>query len=93
MVCVLQKVCCTTLQSHLTKKHIPSYIREFLKQFLKNATQTMKSLLTFQPTKTILNFLLNIRPIKQNSLIQTYQGKSKEDATPTIPFPEDVTCA
>ena len=93
MVCVLQKVCCTTLQSHLTKKNIPSYIREFVKQFLKNATQTMKSLLKLQLAKTISNFLLNIRAIKQNSLTQTYHGKSKEDTIPTIPFPEDVNRA
>ena len=41
------------LKSPATKKIMPSYIKEFEKQLLKNATQTTKSLLTFQPTKTI----------------------------------------
>lgn len=41
-------VCCTTLQSPAIKKIIPSYIKEFVKQLLKNAT-------TFQPTQTIPN--------------------------------------
>ena len=52
----------------------------------------MKSLLMFQPKKTIPNFLPNIRPLKQ-SLAQTYHGKSKEDTILTISFPEDLTCA
>ena len=74
------------------KKIILRNIRVFVKQFLKNATQTMKSLLMFQPKKTIPNFLPNIRPLKQ-SLAQTYHGKSKEDTILTISFPEDLTCA
>ena len=53
----------------------------------------MKSLLTFQPKKTIPNFLPNIRPLKQSSLAQTYHSKSKEDKILTISFPEDLTCA
>ena len=61
--------------------------------FLKNATQTTKSLLTFQPTKTIPDFLQNIGHLKQSSLTQKCHGKSKGDAIPTIPFLEDVTCA
>ena len=74
------------------KKIILRNIRVFVKQFLKNATQTMKSLLMFQPKKTIPKFLPNIRPLKQ-SLAQTYHGKSKEDTILTISFPEDLTCA
>ena len=93
MVSALQKVCCTTLQSPATKKIIPSYIKEFAKQLLKNATQTTKSLLTFQPTKTIPNVLPNIRHLKQSSLTQKCHGKSKGDTILTIPFLEDVICA
>ena len=84
MFYVLQKVCCTSLQSSATKKIIPSYIREFAEQLLKNATQTIKSLLTFQPKKMIPHFLPNIK---------TNQLNPKGDMIPTIPFPENVTCA
>ena len=93
MVSVLQKPCCTTLQSPATKKIIPSYIKELVKQLLENATQTAKSILTFQPTKTISNFLPNIGHLKQSSLTQKCHGKSKGDTIPTIPFLEDVICA
>ena len=93
MVSVLQNVCCTTLQSPATKKITPSYIKESAKQLLKNATQTTKSLLTLQPTKTIPNFLPNIGHLKQRGLTQKCHGKSKGDTIPTIPFLEDVICA
>ena len=55
--------------------------------------QTLKSLLTFQPTKAIPNFLPDIGPLKQSSLTWKYHVKSKGNTTPTIPFPEDITCA
>ena len=91
-LCLTESLLCYTTIT-CDKKLIPSYIREFVKRFLKNTTQTMKSLLTFKPTKTMPNFRPNIRPLKQSSLTQTYHGKSKEDTIPSIPFPEDVTCA
>ena len=52
-----------------------------------------KSLLTFQLTKAILNFLPNFGPLKQSSLTKKYYGKSEEDESSTIPFSEVVTCA
>ena len=76
----------------MTKKIIPNYIKEFAKQLLKNATQTIKSILTSQPKKTISNLLPNIGPLKQSSLTQKYYGKSKGGTIPTIPFPGDPTC-
>ena len=77
---VLQKVCGgTTLQSPATNKIIPSYIKELVKQLLKDAMQTIKSLLMFQPTKTVPNFLPKIGPFKQSRLTQKYHGKSKGD--------------
>lgn len=91
MVYVSQKVCCTTLQSHATKKIIPSYIKKFTKQLLKNTTQTIKIVLPFQPTKMIPNVLPNIGSLKQSSLTQNH-GESKGDIIPKIPLPEDVTC-
>ena len=60
--------------------------------FKKRYAQTTKSLLTFQPTKTITNFLPNIGHLKQSSLTQKCHGKSKGDTIPTIPFLEDVIC-
>ena len=93
MIYVLQKVYCTTLQASATKKVTPSYIKEFAKQLLENTTQTIKSLLTFQHTKTMQKFLSNIGRLKQSSLTRKNHGKSKGDAISTIPFPEDVTCA
>ena len=71
---------------------MPSYKKEFAKQLLKNATQTIKSILTSQPKKTISNLLPNIGPLKQSSLTQKYYGKSKGGTIPTIPLPGDVTC-
>ena len=64
MVYVLQKVCCTTLQSPMTKKIIRSYMKEFAKQLLKNAKQT-KSFKV--PTyKNDTNFP-NIETLKQSN--------------------------
>ena len=74
-----------------TKKIISSCIKEFEKQLSENATETIKSLLTFQPTKTIPNFLLNNGSLKQSSLTRKYHGKLKGDTFPIIPFLEDVT--
>ena len=82
MVYVLQIVYCATLQSPAKKKIIPSYIVEFTKQLLKNAAITIKRFLTFQPTKTMPNFLRKIWPLRQNSLTHKYHGKSKEDTVP-----------
>ena len=53
--------------------------------------ETIKSILMPQTTKTKINVLQNIDPLKQNSLTQKYHGKSKGHTGPTIPFPEDVT--
>lgn len=92
-VYVLLKVCCISLLSPATKKIIPNYIKEFVKQLLKNTMQTTKNLLTFQPIKTKSNFLQNFEPLKQNSLTQNYHNKSKGDTGSKISFPEDVTCA
>ena len=55
--------------------------------------QTLESLLTFHPTKAIPNFLPGIGPLKQSSLTQKCHVKSKGNTIPTIPFPEDITCA
>ena len=93
MVSVLQKSVVLRYNHLRQKKIIPSYIKEFAKQLLKNATETTKSLLMFQPTKTIPNFLPNIGHLKQSSLTQKCHGKSKGDTIPTIPFLEDVICA
>ena len=67
------------------------YIKEFSKQLLKIAMQTIKSLLTFLPTKTIPNFLSSIEPLKQSSLTQNYNGKLKGHTILTIQLPEGIT--
>ena len=91
MVYILQKVCCTTIQSPATTQIISSYIKEFSKQLLKIAMQPIKSLLTFLPTKTIPNFPSSIEPLKQSSLTQNYNGKLKGHTILTIQFPEGIT--
>ena len=47
------------------KSVVRSYIKETVKELLKNATQTIKSLSTFQPTKPIPNFSWKIGPLKK----------------------------
>ena len=66
----------------MTKKTTPSFITQLLKQLLKNITQTIKSVLTFQPSQTIPNFLSSIASLKQNSLTQKFHDISKGDASP-----------
>ena len=61
---ILKEVYCAILETPATKKIIPSHMKGFAKQILKNATQTIKSLLTFQPTKTLPNVLPNMWPLK-----------------------------
>lgn len=59
----LEKVCCITLQSPAAKKIVPGLIKKSAKQLLKDASQTIKSLLTFQDTKIIPYFSPNIGPL------------------------------
>ena len=80
---------------HCNHLIIPTYINKFAKQFFKDGTQTRKIFWRFNQQKrfqTLYQFT-KLWHFGTKHKLQNYYGKSKEDTSPTVIVPEDITYA